>query len=118
MTITRNGVALARPASRKAGGLAAYLALSPMPVGRSRLCELLWDVPNDPRGELRWSLSKIRGIVDEPGHRRLVTSDDRVALDLADCLVDVVEIANAMQGGIGNLPVERLQALSPLFAGD
>ena len=61
LTISRDGIALQLPASRKVRALFAYLAMAPHPVGRSRLCELLWDVPNDPRGELRWCLSKLRG---------------------------------------------------------
>jgi DNA-binding SARP family transcriptional activator len=62
LTLRRNGVALTLPASRKVRGLFAYLALSPRPVSRSQLCELLWEIPNDPRGELRWCLSKIRNL--------------------------------------------------------
>ena len=54
MTIGRDGVTLALPPSRKVRALFAYLALAPLAVSRSQLCELLWDVPNDPRGELRW----------------------------------------------------------------
>ncbi len=69
LTICRDGQPLALPASRKVRALFAYLALAPHAVARSRLCELLWDVPNDPRGELRWCLSKIRVLVDEPGRR-------------------------------------------------
>ena len=46
-----------------------YLALAPHAVARSHLCELLWDVPNDPRGELRWCLSKDARVLDEPGRR-------------------------------------------------
>jgi DNA-binding SARP family transcriptional activator len=49
------------PSSRKVRALLGYLALASRPVTRSQICELLWDVPNDPRGELRWCLSKIRG---------------------------------------------------------
>ena len=64
LTICRHGVPMALPASRKVRGLLAYLALAPHAVARSQLCELLWDVPNDPRGEFRWCLSKIRGLVD------------------------------------------------------
>src|SRR5438105_11244530 len=54
LTISRDGVTLALPASRKVRALLAYLALAPNAATRSQLCELLWDVPNDPRGELRW----------------------------------------------------------------
>ena len=69
---------MALPASRKVRALFAYLALAPRPVARSQLCELLWDVPNDPRGELRWCLSKIRSLVDERGRRRVQTRGDTV----------------------------------------
>ncbi|TIT58772.1 MAG: hypothetical protein E5W63_18010, partial [Mesorhizobium sp.] len=41
-TITRNRVPMALPASRKLRALLAYLVLAPDPVGRGRLCELLW----------------------------------------------------------------------------
>ena len=85
MTISRDGAPLALPASRKVRALLAYLALAPQPVARSKLCELLWDVPNDPRGELRWCLSKVRGLLDEPGRRRVRHRGDTIALDLADC---------------------------------
>jgi DNA-binding SARP family transcriptional activator len=83
LTISRGGDSLTLPASRKVRALFAYLALAPRPIGRTRLCELLWDVPNDPRGELRWCLSKIRSLLDEPARRRVETRGDTVALDLA-----------------------------------
>ena len=118
MTISRDGAALALPASRKVRALLAYLTIAPHPVPRSRLCELLWDVPNDPRGELRWCLSKIRRILDEPDRRRVESSGDTIKLDLADCFVDVIEIARAAQRGIEALDAERLRALSVLFVGE
>ncbi len=61
------------PASRKVRALLAYVALASKPVARGPLCELLWDVPNDPRGELRWCLSKIRGLLDDGASRRVLT---------------------------------------------
>jgi DNA-binding SARP family transcriptional activator len=118
LTIRRHGVALTLPASRKVRALFAYLSLAPRAVARSQLCDLLWDVPNDPRGELRWCLSKIRGLVDEPGRRRVDTQADTVRLDLADCFVDAIEIARAVQEGIGTIASERLRTLAALFAGD
>ncbi|HLZ66185.1 MAG TPA: BTAD domain-containing putative transcriptional regulator [Aliidongia sp.] len=118
LTISRDGSALPLPASRKVRALFAYLSLAPHAVARSQLCELLWDVPNDPRGELRWCLSKIRGLVDEPGRRRVDTQADTIRLDLADCLVDAIEIARAHRSGIETLAPERLRALTALFAGD
>ena len=117
-TISRAGVPAALPASRKVRALIAYLALAPHAVSRSQLCELLWDVPNDPRGELRWCLSKLRSVVDEPGRRRVEARGDTVKLDLADCFVDAIEITRAVQEGIETLAPERLRALSTLFKGE
>lgn len=118
MTIRREGVALELPASRKVRALFAYLALAPRAVTRSQLCDLLWEVPSDPRGELRWCLSKIRNVVDEGGRHRVASSDDTIRLDLSDCFVDAIEVERAIDEGIQALTVERLRALSMLFAGD
>ncbi len=118
LTLRRDGVALALPASRKVRGLFGYLALAPHPVTRSELCDLLWDLPDDPRGELRWCLSKIRGLVDGPGPGRIVTSGDSVRLDLSGCCVDAFAIGQAVTAGLGALSEERLRRLSALFAGE
>src|SRR5262249_15927347 len=106
------------PASRKVRGLIGYLSLAPHAVLRSPLCELLWDVADDPRGELRWCLSKLRHVTDAPDRRRVDTSGEAVVLDLADCFVDAVEIAAATRQGIERLSPERLRALCALFKGE
>jgi len=118
ISIRRGSEALALPSSRKVRALFAYLVMAPHPIPRSRLCELLWDVPNDPRGELRWCLSKLRRLVDTPDRRRVMADGDVIRLDLADCFVDVSEIVRATQGGIEALDASRLASLSALFAGD
>ena len=64
--LRRGAQPLELPPSRKVRGLLAYLALASHEVARSALSELLWELPNDPRGELRWCLSKLRGVLDEP----------------------------------------------------
>jgi len=118
LAVSRKDVACALPASRKLRALLAYLTVAPQPVGRAFLCELLWDVPNDPRGELRWCLSKLRGLLDGAGRERVVTADDKVALDLSGCIVDVAEISTAIATGLEKLEASRLGALSALFTGD
>jgi hypothetical protein len=60
------GAPVPLPRSRKVRALLAFLALGGTSYSRSRLCALLWDVPNDPRGELRWCLSKLRALLDDP----------------------------------------------------
>ena len=118
MTVRRDGVPIALPSSRKLRALLAYLAVSPQPVTRSRLCELLWDVPNDPRGELRWCLSKLRRVLDDPDRRRVATEGDTVGLDLADCAIDVTDVIRAASDGIETLDEAKLLALSRHFAGE
>jgi DNA-binding SARP family transcriptional activator len=118
LTISRGGDTVLLPTSRKVRALFAYLLLAPHPVPRSQLCELLWDIPNDPRGELRWCLSKIRTVIDEPDRRRVITQADTVGLDLTDCFVDAIEIARAVQEGLETAAPERQRTLANLFAGD
>jgi len=118
MAVSRGGVALALPTSRKTRALFAYLALTPHPVLRSRLCDLFWDVAQDPRGELRWCLSKIRNLVDDAGRSRIETEADTIRLDLSECVVDAVEISRAVEGGIDKVSAERLMTLSGISAGE
>ncbi len=116
--VVRSGKAVALPASRKVRALIGYLTLAPRPLSRAHLCELLWEVPNDPRGELRWCLSKMRGLLDEPDRRRVQTSGEMISLALEDCPVDALEVTQAIQGGIAPLSVARLRELAALFGGE
>ena len=119
LCVLRGGQVVALPSSRKVRALIAYLALATRAVPRSHLCELLWDVPHDPRGELRWCLSKARGVLDEPGRRRIESVDEAVRLDLSDDVsVDVLAIDRALQPGVGRLDAPALQALSTRFVGE
>jgi len=118
LTISRSGAVLPLPPSRKLRALVAYLVLAPYAVTRASLCELLWEIPNDPRGELRWCLSKARALLDDPGRRRVQAAQDTVKLDLRDCHVDVLQIEQAMQQGIAGVDVARLRTLAALFTGD
>lgn len=118
LAVTRNGEALALPPSRKVRALLAYLATSPHPVGRSRLCELLGDIPNDPRGELRWCLSKLRSLLEEPYRNRVQSREDLVWLDLAGTSIDVLRVDLAMRSGIETLKLELVRELCDLMVGD
>jgi DNA-binding SARP family transcriptional activator len=66
LEVRRNGEALELPASRKSRALLAYLVATGRAHSRSHLCGLLWDGPDDPRAALRWSLTKLRPLVDGP----------------------------------------------------
>jgi DNA-binding SARP family transcriptional activator len=69
LAVERDGEPLALPPSKKTRALLAYLVATRRPQRRERLCALLWDVPDDPRGALRWSLSKLRTLVGRAGRR-------------------------------------------------
>jgi len=118
LQLSRGGDVLQLPASRKVRALLGYLVLASRPVARSQVCELLWDVPNDPRGELRWCLSKIRGLVDDRGRKRVVADGNTIRLDLSDCIVDTLEVTRAPEHGIQKLGVEQQQQLAKLFGGE
>lgn len=76
------------PASRKTRALFIYLLLSAKPVRRDRLCEIFFDIPDDPRAALRWSLSKLRVMLGKDAHR-LNADRERVFLDAAGFKLDI-----------------------------
>jgi DNA-binding SARP family transcriptional activator/TolB-like protein len=119
MVVHRGQTPLALPPSRKARALLAYLALAARPVSRHHLSELLWDTPNDPRGELRWCLSKLRRTIDLPGEPSHVQTDGDLLRLQGPLAVDVAQIDAAARGGLAAMAPDALQLLLPRFeAGD
>src|SRR6186713_3127506 len=118
LQLSRGSDALALPSSRKVRALLGYLVLASRPVARTQVCELLWDIPNDPRGELRWCLSKIRGLLDQDGRKRVIADGTSIRLDLTDCVVDTLEVTRAPEHGIQKLGVERQRELAKQFGGE
>ena len=107
------------PHSRKTRALLAYLILTGRRHHRERLCGLLWDVPDDPRASLRWSLSHLRSLVDEPGRERIITVDrEYVYFDLKGATVDLFDIRREFAGGANALSTERLLELAGSFRGE
>ncbi len=116
LVLRRAGAPVALPPSRKTRALLAYLALLDRPERRERLCELLWDVPDDPRGALRWSLSKLRPLLDGASEPRLLADRDAVELRLGDDAVDFRRLRALVQSGLAQASSEDLEAA--LGAGD
>lgn len=110
LTVRRGDDRLELPRSRKCRALIAYLALNPRPQRRESLCELLWDVPDDPKGELRWSLSKIRRVLGDA----LVTDRESVSVDRAAVSVDAADLRAAAQrlDSVETAELERLASSS------
>lgn len=89
LEVRLNGRRLPLPASRKTRALLGYLLLTGSPQRRDRLCELFWDIPDDPRGALRWSLTKLRPLLNGDGIERLTADRERVGLVEAAIEVDL-----------------------------
>src|SRR5258708_33773837 len=81
LAVLRDGTRMQLPPSKKTRALLAYLAVTARPHSRDRLCALLWTVPDDPRAALRWSLTRVRPLLDEHDCRRIVADRDNVGLD-------------------------------------
>lgn len=106
LRICLNGEELPLPASRKTRALMGYLAISGSLQRRDRLCELFWDVPDDPRAALRWSLSKLRPVINAEDTVRLVSDRERVQIDRTHASVDfhdVREVANGNEASVETL---------------
>jgi len=97
LAIERDGEPLKLPASKRTRSLIGYLLLTSRPHRRERLCELFWEIPDDPRGALRWSLSKIRPLVNDDDTERLKADRERVSLKCDDLIVDLRRIADALE---------------------
>jgi DNA-binding SARP family transcriptional activator len=90
--IIRDGMPIELPPSKKTRALLAYLAVTGRSHHRERLCELFWEVPDDPRGALRWSRSKIRQILGGGSETCLKADRNTVTLKLDDIDLDFARL--------------------------
>ncbi len=116
--VVRGGVDAALAPSRKVRALVAYLVMAPASVHRAKLCELLWDAPSDPRGELRWCLSKIRGLLSDPSHECVKTENDWVSIDAAAIEVDALWVAARGATATSSDDLDLLKQLAAKFEGE
>jgi DNA-binding SARP family transcriptional activator len=116
--LLRGDERLELPPSKKTRALLAYLVVSARPQRRDRLCSLLWDITDDPRGALRWSLSKLRPLVDEAGRRRIVSDRETVEFALEGACVDVLQLRECVAGDLESSSTKQLKNLIPSFRGE
>ncbi|MCE8015475.1 hypothetical protein HOP62_05215 [Halomonas sp. MCCC 1A17488] len=117
LEVLRDGQVLALPPSRKTRALLAYLALHTRSLSREHLCDLLWELPDDPRGSLRWSLSKLRRLVDSPGRTRLRADRLGVGLDTADIDIDAVGLHALCSAGLAQADIAALERAAARYRG-
>ena len=116
--LDQDGRAIALPASRKTRALLGYLIATARAHRRERLCDLFWDGPDDPRAELRWSLSKIRPLLAGGGQNRLESDRERVAIALGDAAVDLRTVQTLVGIEPATAPIESLQRAAVLLDGE
>lgn len=116
--VIRDGRALPLPPSRKTRALLAYLGLAGRRFRREHLCELLWEVPDDPRASLRWSLTKLRRLVDDGHRQRIVADRSTVHVDTSDVAIDVTELEKLAAGPLEQVPAEALEAAVARYTGN
>jgi DNA-binding SARP family transcriptional activator/tetratricopeptide (TPR) repeat protein len=100
LRLEAGGVELQPPASRRARGVLAYLALNPGPHARAQLAARFWpDVLDESaRTSLRAALSELRRALG-PAADHVVATRDTVALDGDDLTVDARAFEQALRQG-------------------
>jgi DNA-binding SARP family transcriptional activator len=115
----RRGCAvLPMPASRRTRALLGFLVASAAPQLRATLCDLLWDGSEDPRAALRWSLTKLRAVVDERNAPRIVADRERVGFQPVQCEVDTFRLRTLLAGGIEGAGIDALEQAAHLLHGE
>jgi DNA-binding SARP family transcriptional activator len=118
ISLSRGSEGLSLPPSKKTRALLAYLAVTGRPHRRERLCSLFWDIADDPRGALRWSLSKLRPLLDDPERRRIVADRESVAFDGAGVYLDLLEVKKQGALGVESASTDQLRRLAAEFHGE
>ncbi|MFT3925533.1 MAG: AAA family ATPase [Myxococcales bacterium] len=120
LRMLRNGVPQSLPPSKKTRALLGYLLLSGREQRRERLCSMFWDVADDPRGALRWSLSRLRSLLDDPQAARLKPGRETVGVELLGAEVDALALRRAVfaAGGVERMETAALEHWAESFSGE
>ncbi|BBK32810.1 transcriptional activator [Stella humosa] len=113
-----DGLALRLPPSRKTRALLGYLVATGRPHRRERLCDLLWDGPDDPRAELRWSLSKLRPLIEGRAGLRLDADRERIGVDAESAVVDLGRARGLVPVTAAAAPTAALRQAATLLCGE
>src|SRR5579864_237133 len=118
LAVAVGGKALSLPGSKKTRALLGYLVVArDRPHARQRLCELFWDGPDDPRAALRWSLTKIRPLVDDRHGSRLVADREHVTFETRGAKVDLASV-DAIASSIESASLDALRKAEALHRGE
>ena len=118
LAVLQNNVESVLPPSKKTRALLAYLAVVNRRQRRDHLCKMFWELPDDPRASLRWSLSKIRKLVNLDGQEEcLITDRSSVFLDTSKLDVDFLKVAQVTEKALLALGTPNLEELAAQLKG-
>jgi pimeloyl-ACP methyl ester carboxylesterase/DNA-binding SARP family transcriptional activator len=118
LTVLRGDEEIILPPSRKTRALLAYLVVVNRRLRREHLCRMFWDVPDDPRAALRWSLTKLRHVLNENGNESCLKTDrGGVFVDVGKLDVDLLRVAHLRAEDLPSLDTVSLEALATAFRG-
>ena len=117
LEVWNNGQRMPLPRSRKTRALLGYLVSSERHHSRDRLCNLLWDATDDPRAALRWSLSKLRSVLEGP-NTHIATDREQVMFVGKGATVDAITLLSAAANGLAEASTAELESLAKLSQGE
>lgn len=117
LEVSVGGSTLALPQSKKTRALLAYLVITGRSHRRERLCSLLWDVTDDPRGALRWSLSKLRPFANAGAVTRIVADRESVTFSPEQTDIDWTHVQKRA-ANLEHLDDDALEELAGQFRGE
>jgi DNA-binding SARP family transcriptional activator/pimeloyl-ACP methyl ester carboxylesterase len=118
LAVLRHGTRMALPPSKRTRALLAYLAVTARPHSRDRLCTMFWNLPDDPRAALRWSLTRLRPVVDDPGCPKIIADRENVGLDLSRVAVDILSLRSIARRGVDAISTHALRHWIKTLEGD
>ncbi len=118
LRVARAGERVVLPASKRTRALLGYLAAMGTPQLRQSLCDLLWDGPDDPRGSLRWSLSKLRAVIDDGSTARLSADRERVVFLPRGAFIDLLRLQELLASGVEQAELTTLEEAAQLLQGE
>ncbi len=116
--VQRGSAPVLLPASKRTRALLGFLVATAKPQPRQTLCDLLWDGPDDPRAALRWSLTKLRALVDDAGLRRLKADRERISFSREETLTDVGRLDELLGGHPERAGLAEIEEAATLLQGE
>ena len=116
--LRRSDETIALPASKRTRALLGYLIATAAPQPRQSLCDLLWDGPDDPRAALRWSLTKLRPLLNETGRERLRADREHISFSAGDASIDVTRLGAMPLNDLKSAALAEIEEAAELLRGE